>query len=350
MSNPNPRLSIGMPVYNGEQFLRETLDSILNQTFKDFELIISDNASTDKTEEICREYAARDRRVRYYRNQQNLGAAPNYNRVFQLSNADYFKWATHDDLLAPEYLERCIEVLEQNPLIALCYTRVIFIDSERKEIRKSSSNLLQLNSPKPHERFKRYQELLFPKAGIRKKASLSEDNKIPIKQIKQDSKKIEKHPGGDRWLPIFGVIRSSVLKTTPLIASYVNSDAILLGELALLGEFYEVPDHLFLYRDYPQASGRRHNGYYEYNVWFDSANRDKKIMLPLWKWFVEYLFSIQRVPMNWYEKIRCYAQMGKWFLWMWQRLAKELLITSLRYLNINQVSLGKVKKKLPTQW
>jgi glycosyltransferase involved in cell wall biosynthesis len=349
MSNPNPRLSLGMPVYNGEQFLKETLDSILNQTFEDFELIISDNASTDNTEEICREYAAKDRRIRYYRNQQNLGAAPNYNRVFQLSKGDYFKWTAHDDLLVSEYLERCVEVLDRMPSFVLCYPRVVFIDREGKEIRKSSSNLLQLSSPRPHERFKQYQELFFHKSCFRNKASRSEDNKIPTEQIELDSKIAKQHPGGDRWLPIFGVIRSSVLKTTPLIASYVNSDAILLGELALLGKFYEVPEYLFLYRDYPQASGRRHNGYYEYNVWFDPANRDK-IVVPLWRWFVEYLISIQRVQLNCYEKILCYAQMGRWFLWMWQRLAKELFITFLRVLNINEVSLGRLKKKLPTQW
>ena len=112
MLNNKPRVSIGMPVFNGENYLAEALDSLLTQTFSDFELIISDNASTDKTEEICRAYAVRDQRIRYFRNQENLGASRNYNRVFELSSGEYFKWAAHDDLCAPEFLGRCVDVLD----------------------------------------------------------------------------------------------------------------------------------------------------------------------------------------------------------------------------------------------
>ena len=99
-----PRVSIGLPVYNGENFLEFALDSILGQTFQDFELIISDNASTDATESICRRYAAKDSRIRYYRNPNNQGAAQNYNRVFALARGEYFKWAAHDDVCKPNYL------------------------------------------------------------------------------------------------------------------------------------------------------------------------------------------------------------------------------------------------------
>src|SRR5690349_16638091 len=88
-----PRVSVGVPVRNGERFLVETLESLLAQTYTDFELIISDNASTDNTEAICREYAARDPRVRYYRSPQDVGLANNYNSLFARSEGDYFKWA-----------------------------------------------------------------------------------------------------------------------------------------------------------------------------------------------------------------------------------------------------------------
>ncbi|MBD2214537.1 glycosyltransferase family 2 protein [Nostoc linckia FACHB-104] len=104
MSNPLQRLSIGLPVYNGKKFIRESIDCILNQTFQDFELIISDNASTDNTEKICREYAAKDNRIRYYRNAKNIGCARNFHRAFELSTGEYFKWVAYDDLHAPEYL------------------------------------------------------------------------------------------------------------------------------------------------------------------------------------------------------------------------------------------------------
>jgi glycosyltransferase involved in cell wall biosynthesis len=105
LGRDKPRLSIGMPVFNGEKYLKEALDSILAQTYSDFELLISDNASTDRTEQICREYAAKDRRIRYYRNEKNIGAPKNFNRVFELSSGKYFRWATFTHPSAkPNYL------------------------------------------------------------------------------------------------------------------------------------------------------------------------------------------------------------------------------------------------------
>ena len=130
MTSNQPRLSIGLPVYNGEKFLKEAIDSLLAQTFEDFELIISDNASTDKTEEICRAYAEKDQRIRYYRNDKNIGCARNFDRVFKLSSGEYFKWAAYDDLHAPDFIEKCVEVLDQDPTIILCHSQTYFIDEE----------------------------------------------------------------------------------------------------------------------------------------------------------------------------------------------------------------------------
>ena len=103
MSDVSPPLTIGLPVYNGETHVGIALDDILEQTFGDFELVISDNASTDRTSEICREYAARDPRIRYDRNPHNLGIGPNVNRVFELSQTRYFKWISHDDRHDPTF-------------------------------------------------------------------------------------------------------------------------------------------------------------------------------------------------------------------------------------------------------
>jgi glycosyltransferase involved in cell wall biosynthesis len=121
MATP-PRVSIGLPVYNGERFLKDALDSILSQTYRDFELIISDNASSDHTEEICRRYAARDERVRYYRYDNNVGAARNFNRVFQLSRGEYFKWAAHDDICSPGFLQRCVKILDSDTAVVVCFS------------------------------------------------------------------------------------------------------------------------------------------------------------------------------------------------------------------------------------
>ncbi len=100
-----PAVSIGMPVYNGAGFIRDALDSLLAQTFTDFELIISDNASTDDTQAICAAYAARDPRIRYIRQPRNQGGVPNFLYVLQQARGDYFMWAAHDDIWAPDWLD-----------------------------------------------------------------------------------------------------------------------------------------------------------------------------------------------------------------------------------------------------
>ena len=120
MDASTPRLSIGLPVFNGADYLEEALRSILAQTFTDFELVISDNASTDGTEDICRAYAMKDRRVKYHRNPKNIGATQNWYRVFDLSCGEYFASAAHDDLYAADYMEKCISVLDRDPSIIVC--------------------------------------------------------------------------------------------------------------------------------------------------------------------------------------------------------------------------------------
>ncbi|HLV79414.1 MAG TPA: glycosyltransferase [Chthonomonadaceae bacterium] len=110
-----PVVSIGLPVYNGERYLRGALDALLNQTFGDFELIISDNASTDGTEAICREYAARDARIRYIRHPENQGALFNFDFVLQEARGTYFLWAAVDDLWSANFLEVLRDGLEADP-------------------------------------------------------------------------------------------------------------------------------------------------------------------------------------------------------------------------------------------
>src|SRR5262249_46193472 len=120
---PLPKLSIGLPVYNGERFLPKSLDHLLGQTFSDFEIVVNDNASTDRTSQICREYALRDPRIRYFRNDQNMGAIANFNRTFELSAAaPLFKWAAHDDLHHTTYLENCIRLLDDDSTVVLAHS------------------------------------------------------------------------------------------------------------------------------------------------------------------------------------------------------------------------------------
>src|ERR1051325_8805772 len=137
----NPPVTIGLPVYNSERFIAQSLDSLLAQTYGDFRIIISDNASTDGTPDLCNDYARRDKRVFYSRNAVNIGASPNFNRVFALSESPYFKWATADDYWAPSMLEKCVRILESAPTIALCYPKTTLVDAEGKNPQPYEDNL-----------------------------------------------------------------------------------------------------------------------------------------------------------------------------------------------------------------
>jgi len=278
-----PHLSIGLPVFNGEKYLKAALDSILTQTFIDFELIISDNASTDKTSQICREYAARDSRVRYYRNEINLGAPRNYNRTVKLSQGKYFKWIAADDVHAPEYLEKCVEVLNNDSSIVLCHSKSSRIN-EQGMLMGTYDHKMRMDSPKIQERF-------------------------------GDLISIMSNPC---W-PIFGVMRKDILIRTPLHGSYRGADANLLAELGLYGRLFEVPEYLFLRRDHPQAYTKKfcsnqqfksskvlnaQIAWWSSNSWLNYTN---------WKNCYEFFNSVNRVPLKMSERILCYREIFKWF-------------------------------------
>lgn len=288
----NPPVSIGMPVYNGERFLKEALDSILAQTFENFELIISDNASTDKTQEICKAYAARDRRIKYYRNEHNIGGHRNFNRVFELATGQYFRWAAHDDICGPECLERCVEVLERNPAVVLCYTKTKLIDEHGTVLGKNcDEDPLLTDSPKPQVRFR---------------------NLI-----------IESFAKPYRGQQLFGVMRASTLAVTPLLDDYSGADLVLLAILALLGQFYEIPEYLFFNRNHSQRStGKLMSSPYLRTAWFDPT-KEGKFVFHKWSAFRGYLNSINHTPLSLYEKMSCYLHLGVWLSKYGDGLVKE---------------------------
>ncbi|MGQ9889999.1 MAG: glycosyltransferase family 2 protein, partial [Aggregatilineales bacterium] len=120
-SNAAPLVNIGLPVYNGGERVRRAIDSLLAQDYPNFELIISDNASTDGTWDILQEYAARDPRIRLYRNARNIGMTRNFNRVYELATGEYFMWAAHDDRWEPGFISTCVQYLLAHPDVAMCY-------------------------------------------------------------------------------------------------------------------------------------------------------------------------------------------------------------------------------------
>ncbi len=268
-----PRITIGMPVYNGERFIVEALDSILAQTYRDFELVISDNGSTDATEEICKRYAARDPRIRYSRQTTNQGASWNYNHVVDLATGEFFKWAAHDDLITPDYLEKCIMVLDRDPGVVLCCTDDQDIDETGVHVdaRRHShiSGSQRGSSEQPSQRFRR---------------------------LIRDDYDCEQ---------VFGIYRLDTLRKTGLIKSYTDSDRTLLAEIALYGRLFEIPERLFLHRQHTGSSCKANpitSGWHERVSWFD-PRLSGKALFSRWRQLREYVVAIFRSPVSITDKL-----------------------------------------------
>lgn len=205
------RVSVGIPVYNGEKTLPRALNTLLAQTFKDFEVVISDNASEDGTRELCLEYARRDGRIRYDRNDVNIGQIGNFNRVFELSGGEYFRWAGCNDWWEPEYLERCVEELDNNPsaVMVTCY-QAHYDDAGNRYYEEYTGP--RVDSELAYRRYSRM--LWFLRAS--------------------------------RYYidPIYSLIRRSALLQTPRLRMMVGTDLVLSADLSLLGPICHVPECL----------------------------------------------------------------------------------------------------------
>ncbi len=280
----NPRVSVGLVVYNGERYLAEALDSLLAQTFEDFELIICDNASTDRTEEIGRVYAARDRRVRYARNPSNLGAPRNHRRALALSRGQYFRWAAADDLLAPEYLARCVEVLDREPAVVLAYPKTRFIDEHGRVMSDHDDNL-HLQSPRPSERFRQVMERLAYCHAV------------------------------------YGLMRADVLKRTGPFGCFVAADIVLLAELSLNGTFWEVPEFLFSRRFHPGAASNMNRA--EIRAFY-FPDRPHSLRMREWRHLWEHCRSVQRAPLAMAEKLRLAVFLMQMAAWRREGLLREV--------------------------
>jgi glycosyltransferase involved in cell wall biosynthesis len=272
-----PRLSVGLPVYNGEKYLPEALDSLLGQTYSDFELIISDNASMDRTEEICRRYAARDRRIRYFRQPVNSGAAPNHNFVVEQARGEYFKWASHDDLYGRDLLLRCVEALDSRPDVVLSHAWQAYIDAVGNIIRRGE---YRLATDSPHAPV-RFRDMLFVL-------------------------------GGDDF---YGVMRTDVLRRTPLHGSYHHADRTLVTEMSLYGPFYQVPELLYFRRDHPDRAERARATKRARAQNFE-PRRGNRLRNPMIRLLVEYIWgyvaAIQRSPLSPVDRIQCYGYLARW--------------------------------------
>lgn len=212
-----PRIGVGMPVYNGEAYVGQSIESILGQTFGDLELVISDNQSTDGTETIGRQYAKLDKRVRYVRNDRNYGGPGNFTRVFGLCRGEYHKWATADDWCDHTLLEKAIRQLDQHPDVVLVYPRTCLVDSAGT-VTGYFEDQLDLHEDSPSDRFIRVLETI----------TLCHAH--------------------------LGVIRRAAMASTALIGGELASDSRFIAEMSLYGKFIVLPEHLFFRRFHESSS------------------------------------------------------------------------------------------------
>lgn len=273
-----PKVSIGMPVYNGEAFFEEAIDSVLAQTFTDFEVVISDNGSDDRTQEICQRYAAQDPRVTYYRQAKNRGVSWNFDRVFELARGEYFQWVAYDDKLAPDYLRVCVAALDGSPDSILCQTLIRLID-EKSEVIDIYDGVI---------------------SGERSSTLFSN---IVLKP---------------HWCTeLLGVIRSSALRKVARYGQYRGADNVMLTELAMQGPFLRVDEPLFL--------NREHTGRFSASVtidqhaeWFGTSK--KKARFPLWQVYRNYFRAVRANQRDRTEKVRCYFILFFWWFVNWNSI------------------------------
>jgi glycosyltransferase involved in cell wall biosynthesis len=271
-----PQVTIGLPVYNGEDFLEQALDGLLRQTFTDFELIISDNASTDRTAEICAAYAARDRRIRYIRQQTNVGAAPNHNLLVPLARGRYFKWAGHDDIYAPELLARCVQALQEHPDVVLANVHDGLIDADGN-VTALPGYGLDTSSPAAHRRFRSF---------------------------------LRANGGND----FYGVMPTEVLRSIRPHDSYHNADRVFMAQLVLRGPFVQVPEVLYYRRDHPGRASRGRTTR-QVATTLDPRRSDRR-RNPLVRLYAEYVagfvVAVWSAPLSLPERLLCTYEVVAW--------------------------------------
>lgn len=280
------KVAVGLPVYNGERYLEETLRSVLNQTYGDFQLIIADNASTDRTEAICRDYARQDPRIHYLRNTANLGASKNYACCFHPARAPYFRWQNADDPIEPRLIERCMAVLDAEPEVVLAYGKSKILD-ENGRVTSDYEDNLNLTNLNAGERF------------------IECIRNIGLQNL------------------MYGLIRRDILARTALLGNYLASDINLIGELSLYGQFREVPEHLFNRRMHPEASSwDRKDPERQKNFWDPSK---RKLVMQTWRSIYEFYKATYRAPIPVKDKLHISGFLMKRAYWHKSYMKNELV-------------------------
>jgi glycosyltransferase involved in cell wall biosynthesis len=312
MTGATPMVSIGLPVYNGENFVSDAIQCVLAQTYTDWELVISDNASTDRTLSICRGFSDKDRRIRVYANCRNMGVSLNHNRVFQLSCGQYFKWMAHDDLFGAEFIQTCVSELANDDRAVLAFPRMVHIDTTGRPLRRQDGRLSV-------------------------SGSTAESRVIELMQLEAEGPDIF-------WLQ-FGLIRRSALEQTRLMDLYSGSDQVLLLELVLQGAFKQVDKELFFRREHPAASTLRRGWSAKERAVFVYPDDRRMIVFPYCRLFEEHFASIRHSAMPTRSKIQCSAAISRRFLTQWKYFLHEIFESPLELWRAKEPSIDRVARE-----
>jgi glycosyltransferase involved in cell wall biosynthesis len=251
----------------------------------DFELIISDNASTDRTQQICEAAVAADSRIRYERQSKNLGAAPNYNRTLELARAPYFKWLAHDDYIEPAFLESTLAVLEAHDDAVVACTRVRNINVETG-VTSLIHHDVSSDGPLPEVRFREFLDSPY-------------------------------------CFQVFGLIRTRVLQQTDAIGRFSGSDNFLMAVLGLFGRIIELSEPLIVMRHHPARSVSVYPEKQSRSVWFDTSL--PSVDVPTWRAVAYCVRGVLRAPLAPAERVKAAAALIDWTLrGRWRVLGGEM--------------------------
>ncbi len=301
-----PKVSIGMPVYNGENYLGNAIESLLSQTYTDFELIISDNHSTDRTEEICRAYGTQDSRVRYHRAGKNHGLAWNFNRTVELAHGQFFTWKCHDDLCAPTWLERCVGLLDADREVVWAHSRCRYVDGQGEFIFDQNGPIEASYLP-PQDR-----------NSSQQRSIVSRSNSAPSKRYRA----VLSSETGD----FFALMRTDAIRRTRLHRPYYGGDQVFMAEISLLGRYAEVPEPLFYQRRHASQSQWTRTARQQHELttgrpapWLLMPRRITRVL--------GRLGAISRSPICLSEKLRCYLATLSFVLneQRWRRIGVDAL-------------------------
>ncbi len=258
-----PLISVGMPVYNEEKYLRESVESILNQDYCNFELIISDNASSDKTEQFCLEFAQKDHRIKYIRNKKNLGTVNNFHQVFKEATGDFFMFAGGHDLWTPDFLSVCLKTLQNSSSAVVSYASTVLIDEFSNQIKKEISFYDTRGSDI-------VTQFLYVLWG-------------PMN-------------------PVYGLMRMSAMKKVRMNPQFIGGDLIILIELSFLGRFAYNPDVVW-YRRMQHGEETQKQKVKRYQNTLFSKSKSFFDILPYIRIPIELIKAIFKAKISWPNKI-----------------------------------------------